>query len=208
MRIAVLMGLAMLMLAGGARAAEPILTLGRPDAPVVVDEYFSLACSHCAEFSAQMMPRLRKEYIDTGKVRVNMYDLAFDKSGLLASALLRCVSSLRVEPMMTALYRAQKGWTHAPDTETALAKLAAFAGLDEAKARACMNDKTVTDALTRQSDEAVKGLRLQGTPSFIVNGTERLYGKRPYEDFATVFDRLLASGARAASVAPALAPSH
>ena len=52
-------------------AAGPLgeRVLGRAGAPVTVIEYVSLTCPHCANFQKHLFARMKKEFIDTGKVR-------------------------------------------------------------------------------------------------------------------------------------------
>ena len=47
----------------------PDMTLGASDAPVTITEYAAPTCPHCARFNGDVFPKIKSEYIDTGKVR-------------------------------------------------------------------------------------------------------------------------------------------
>jgi protein-disulfide isomerase len=64
--------------------------LGDPNAPITILEYSSLTCPHCASFHANTLPQLKKDYIDTGKVKLVFRDFPFDRAALQASMLARC----------------------------------------------------------------------------------------------------------------------
>src|SRR5262245_60622491 len=66
-------------------------SLGKSDAPVVMIEYASATCPHCAQFHRDILPQLRSEYIDTGKLRFIYREFPLDKVAMGASILVRCV---------------------------------------------------------------------------------------------------------------------
>lgn len=86
--------LAALSLAGplAAQGVRPVveMSLGSPDAPVTLIEYASFTCPHCAAFNKDVMPRIKAEYIDTGKVRLVYREVYFDGPSLWASVVARC----------------------------------------------------------------------------------------------------------------------
>ena len=83
---------------GGGSAPAPAATaegimgeraIGRADAPVVVREFFSLTCSHCAAFHRDTMPQVKKELVETGKVRFIFHDFPLDQVALTAAVVAR-----------------------------------------------------------------------------------------------------------------------
>ena len=66
-------------------------SLGKADAPVVMIEYASATCPHCAEFHEKLLPQIKTEYIDTGKVRFIFREFPLDQLALGAFMLARCV---------------------------------------------------------------------------------------------------------------------
>ena len=69
---------------------------GASDAKVTIIEYASFTCPHCATFHKDIFPKLKKEYIDTGKVKFIYREVYFDAPGLWAGLLARCVSSEKI----------------------------------------------------------------------------------------------------------------
>ncbi len=63
------------------------MVIGKADAPVTLIEYASLTCPHCASFHNQVLPTVKKEYIDTGKVRMVYRDFPLDQLALTGSML-------------------------------------------------------------------------------------------------------------------------
>src|SRR5689334_201953 len=96
LKIGALIGLVLAGWVAAASAAEaPVATaedytLGRTDAPVTIIEYASLTCPHCAHFHAETLPKVRQEWIDTGKARLVFRDFPLDKLALVAAMMARC----------------------------------------------------------------------------------------------------------------------
>src|SRR5438067_2761676 len=64
--------------------------LGKADAPVTIIEYASLTCPHCAAFEKEMLPKIKSEWIDTGKAKLVFRDFPLDGSALKAALVARC----------------------------------------------------------------------------------------------------------------------
>ncbi|MBF0248208.1 MAG: thioredoxin domain-containing protein, partial [Alphaproteobacteria bacterium] len=66
------------------------MSIGKADAPVVMNDYSSLTCPHCAAFHTTTLNQIKKDYVDTGKVRVVFHDFPLDRIALAAMMLTRC----------------------------------------------------------------------------------------------------------------------
>ncbi len=184
---------------GSARAADangPLYadrTLGKADAPVKIYEYFSLTCPHCAKFYADTFPRLKAEYIDTGKVLFVSRDFPFDKPGLLAAQMARCVPPDRYFPLVDLLFKGQEQWALASDPQAALQPLGRFAGMSAAQLEACFANKDLETFIVTEVQTAKDKYQVASTPTFIFNdGADRIDGSLPYEKFKVAIDALLA----------------
>ena len=80
--------------------------LGKPDAPITIVEYASLTCPHCAHFANDVLPELKKKWIDTGKVKLVLRDFPLDEPALRAAMIARCAPPDRLlSPLSTRCSR-------------------------------------------------------------------------------------------------------
>ena len=162
--------------------------LGNPDAPVTIIDYSSLTCPHCAEFHNTTLPQIKKEYLDTGKAKLIFRDFPFDQWALKASALARCAPKERYYPLLDVLFKQQNVWSRAADPAKALKQIGALAGVPEAAVDACWASKELTDGILQiQIDGSVKD-KVEATPTFVINGKEKISGAQPFAAFAKAID--------------------
>ncbi len=175
------------------KAAEAIeYSIGDKNAPVVMREFASLTCGHCADFHLKIMPEIKKNYIDTGKLRLVFQDYPLNAPALKAAAIARCVPIEQHQAMLAALFSTQQNWAAQPNVERALTQLARLAGLSEAKATACLKDEKLMEQIVAQQMDAQKKYGIEATPSFVFDGMDGVVrGSRPYPEFAEIIDGLL-----------------
>jgi len=181
---------------GAALAAAPAegpmaeRSIGRADAPVVVHEFFSLTCSHCATFHRDTMPQVKKELIETGRLRFVFHDFPLDQIALTAAAVARSLPVSSYEPFVAALLASQDRWAFARGVNTTeeLAKMAALAGLSRAGFDAAVANEALRKEILKARDEAGRTYGIDSTPSFVLNGpgakNRKEAGVRSYDDFA------------------------
>ncbi|WP_193183548.1 DsbA family protein [Nisaea sediminum] len=144
--------------------------LGNPDAKLLITEYFSMTCPHCARFHTEVLPKLKEAYIDTGKIRFEFKDFPLDQWALRASAMARCLEGKRYFAMVEILMKKQEAWSRANDPYGALVKLGKLAGLSEKQVEDCMNDEKLIDYILNERLTASRDLGITATPSFMMNG--------------------------------------
>lgn len=166
--------------AGGPQGATASVTphledvvLGAADAPVEIVEYASLSCSHCRDFWKQDFPRLKAEYIDTGKVKFTLKDYPTDGDIAIAGiAIARCKGEANYYAIIDDVFSAQYDLLMAARDGAAGAKLVEIGakhGVTPEEVRACISDKRIMTFI----DETVEQGRKQGvkgTPAVFVNG--------------------------------------
>jgi protein-disulfide isomerase len=179
----------------GARAAEadPRLSersIGRPDAPVTVMEFFSLTCPHCARFSRDVLPHIQKELIVPGKVRMVFHDYPLDQLALTAAMVARALPPERYEPFAAALFASQDRWAFARDVNSTeeLAKMAALAGMSRQTFDATIKDDALRNAILQAQASDTNTYHIDSTPTFIFNGPKakdsRHAGEMSFDEFA------------------------
>lgn len=158
-----------------AQSSDPRMadrTIGSADAKTVVEEWFSLTCTHCAEFQKSTFPQVKKDLIDTGRVRYVWRDYPLDQVALVAAMVARALPPERYEPFITTLLLTQDRWAFAQGVNSTdeLAKLAALAGMPRSTFDTTIGDAGLKQAILTAQDAAEKKLNVNSTPSFIING--------------------------------------
>ena len=168
------------------------MAMGKADAPVTIIEYASFTCPHCAAFEAEVFPEIKKNYIDTGKVRFILREVYFDRYGLWASMMARCGGEMRFFGVAEMLFKGQKEWLNGQDpaaTAENLRKIGRSAGLTDDQLNACLSDEAMATALVDwyNANEVKDGVN--ATPTFLVNGEKA--SNMSYAEFSKLLDAKL-----------------
>lgn len=149
----------------------PDLVIGNPNAPVVIEEYASLTCSHCAAFHNDVLPPLKAKYIDTGKVRLVYRDFPLNDLAVGAAMLARCGGGSKREAIVGALFRTQETWAFkAKSPLQELYKIGQRFGFKQAEMEGCLSNEIMFAAIVAQRDEFDAKVKIDGTPTFVING--------------------------------------
>lgn len=144
--------------------------LGKPDAAITIIEYGSLTCPHCAAFDAEVMPKLKEKWIDSGKAKLVFRVFPRDEVDLNAATVALCAPKDRFYAFIDALFASQDQWTAASDKKAALARIALLGGVNKDKFDACYDDKAMGDKLLAGRIVASQQLGVDSTPTFFING--------------------------------------
>lgn len=170
------------------------LTLGPPDAKVVVIEYASMTCGHCARFHKTVFPQLKEKYIDTNKIHFVLREFPLDNLAAAASMLARCSGEDKAFAMIGVLFDKQADWAFVKDNPVpALLDIAKQAGFTKESFEACLKDDDLLKKLLAGRERAASVFGVNSTPTFFVNGT-KLAGVASIEDFSKIIDPLLDAG--------------
>ena len=176
-----------------AEATEIIdMVQGAEDAPITVIEYASFTCPHCARFHSDVYKLLRKNYIDTGKIKFIFREVYFDKYGMWASMIARCSGPDRFFGMTDLILNSQSTWARAGDDLAiveALRKIGRLSGIEDAALDSCLQDGNKLRALVGWYKENAQRDGIQSTPSFLIDGQP--YKNMNYEEFAKILDEKL-----------------
>ena len=163
--------------------------LGDPDAPVTIIEYSSLTCPHCRHFHLEILPEIKKNYIDTGKVKLIYRDFPFDQLGLLATVMTRCAPAERYFGFLDVLFQQQGSWSRSKDPMGDLSRIGKLGGLNPSDFEACLKNQALVDGLVQKRLDGQKKFDVNATPTFIIDGDHNNIGSQPYEDFDKILSK-------------------
>jgi len=168
------------------------IILGDPDAPLTIIEYASLVCPACGAFHTEVYPTVKKEYIDTGRVRFVFRDFptAPVQLAMAGAMLARCAPEGRSALLLTTMFKNQRQWVTSNDPRQALVGYSKLAGMSEEKVDECLASQPLFDQIVEVRDEAVNEYGVAATPTFFV-GSEKVEGLRSVDDFTDIIDRNL-----------------
>lgn len=189
-------GFVALALAGAAQA-EPLSTeealkeriLGNPEAPLTIIEFASLTCPHCARFHMETLPRLKEEWIDTGKAKLVYRDFPTAPVALAvyAAMVARCAPEDRYFKFLDVFYKQQKSWTGNPDPIKALSQLARLGGMNEADFKACTENEALFTGIRETALDGQMEYEIKSTPSFVIGG-KIVRGGMSYDDLNDILE--------------------
>jgi protein-disulfide isomerase len=168
------------------------MTMGDPNAPVTLVEYAMFTCPHCAAFNAEVFPKIKANFIDTGKVKLVFREVYFNKPSLWAAMIARCAPADRYFGIVDVLFRTQPDWVGEQDAEVMLGKLYGIgrqAGLTDDAMNACMQDRALAEALVAEYQKNAETDAIDATPTFLINGQKE--SNMSYEEFETKLNAAL-----------------
>jgi protein-disulfide isomerase len=154
--------------------------IGDPAAPITIIEYASLTCPHCANFHADTLPKLEKEWIETGKAKLIYRDYPLDRYAASASMIARCAPTDKYFTFLNAFFAQQKTWSRADDPVKVLTQLAGLGGMSKEDVDACLANEALQDGILQMRLEGQMEYDINSTPSFVIDGKK--VAKLPYED--------------------------
>ncbi len=171
---------------------EDDFVIGDQDAPITIIEYASMSCSHCASFHNNTLPDIKKEYIDTGKVRMVFRDYPFNYPALLGSMMMRCISNDVKYDYMNALYQLQNTWVNKDPkiSKKELYKIMQSGGMTKDEFNECYSNLDNENLILEGVMAAQKDFNIKSTPSFIVNGN-LVEGNKNIKEFRQIIDKIL-----------------
>ena len=148
----------------------PEMSLGRKDAPVTIVQYASMTCPYCRQFQIETLPLLKREYIDTGKVRyVLRAEFPIGKQSGLATIALRCAPPDKYFVLYDKLMRQQATWVSQEVRPDPIFKVASQVGMTRTQFDSCRENRGMIDALNGIKERG-RTLGIIGTPNFFVEG--------------------------------------
>jgi protein-disulfide isomerase len=165
--------------------------LGAADAKITIVEYASATCPHCAAFHTTVFPELKKEFIDTNKVRFISREFPLDDLALAAFMVARCVPDDKYFGMLDLIYEQQRIWA-GQNARTELLKMAKLAGLSEADFDTCLKNEDLAKGILAIRKDGADKFGVDATPTFYVNG-KKMEGERNMDGFRKAIEEAATS---------------
>ena len=164
--------------------------LGNKDSKIVVIEYASMTCIHCANFHKEVYPKIKENYIDTNKIKYIFRDFPLDKQALFGSVLARCAPREKYFDFVKLILNTQKKWISNDDTfMDKLKNIGKLAGLNENKINTCFKNEQIVDKIIKSRSVGEQKYNISSTPSLIIN--EKKYSAMSYENFEKIIEHLI-----------------
>ncbi len=174
---------------------KPTEIIGKSDAPLTMYELSSLGCTHCAYFHLNILPKLKKDFIDGDKLKVAFINFPLDRKSMQGAMLSECVPLQNRQNFLKMMFESQREWMLSFNTEKILKRYALANGLNKTDAGKCLEDDTLAQRIINDRQEAIDKLKMQGTPAFLISHDgqyEIIYGVPDYETLKSYLTELLA----------------
>ena len=177
-----------------AQAESKVLSIGSPDAKVIIKVFSSLTCPHCANFHTNIYTKLKEEYIDKGLVKFEHHAFPLDLAALNAEVIVRCQDNNEKKfDLLTEMYNKQTTWAVGSDINIInklIKKVGLNFNLSNEKMDKCLKNDQVQDEILEQRIDAQKKYKIESTPTIIID--EKKYsGKVDYKQFKKAIDKNL-----------------
>ena len=164
---------------------------GNQNAKITIIAYESLTCSHCANFHKDVYPSLKKDFIDTGLVKIEFRHFPLDIAALNASKISLCEQDQSLE-ILEKLYSNQQAWIKGKEIEDVNNNLKEFlknAGFD-IDFEKCINNKEIEDYVLNDRIEGTKNFKVNSTPTIIINN-EKFEKSLNYKNLKKTLEKLI-----------------
>ena len=152
--------------------SDNLITLGNNDAKVKIKIFSSHTCPHCASFHINVVPKIKKEYVDTGAVQLIFIDFPLDQAAFNASKLLHCIEPKNQMSFLDSIYKKQNDWTSGADISKINENLKIIAetfGVNQLEFNECLNNNVVSDKILNDRIEGQKKYSISSTPTIVIN---------------------------------------
>ena len=177
-----------------ANASNNILAIGDENAKVTIKVFSSLTCPHCAQFHDKIFDQLKKDYIDTKKVKFEHHGFPLDLAALNAEMILRCKNDpKRNFELLSEIYKRQEIWAVGSDIElinNSIKKIGREFGMEESKMNTCLKNEELQEQILNERIEAQKKYKISSTPTIFIN-EKKYVGKHDFNEFKKELEKIL-----------------
>ncbi len=164
---------------------------GNENAKITIIAYESLTCSHCADFHKIVYPKLKKDFIDTGLVKLEFRHFPLDIAALNAAKIAQCKKDQSLE-ILESLYFNQQDWVKGSTIEEVNNNLKLFVKNQgfNINFEECLNNKVIEDFILNDRVEGTKNFKVNATPTIIINN-EKFEKSLNYKNLKKTLEKLI-----------------
>ena len=170
-----------------------IISVGPDTAEVKIKIFSSLTCPHCASFHINVVSKIKKKYLEYGKVQLIFIDFPLDQAAFNASKLLHCVNKDKRMNFLDAIYKDQEKWTKGStieDINKNLQKIVKILGISSEKFNKCLIDEEISDKILNGRIEANKKYSINSTPTIVIN-EKKLKGSANFNNIKKRIEKII-----------------
>jgi len=175
------------------KISNNLIAIGSNEAKVKIKVFSSLTCPHCADFHTKIIPKIKKEYVDSGKVQIILIDFPLDIAAFNASKLLHCLDEEKQIKFLDIIYEKQNMWTAGEtinDINDNLKKIVENLGINSAKFDKCLLDQRISDKILDGRIDANKKYSINSTPTIVIN-EKKLEGSADFKNIRKNIEKLI-----------------
>tara|TARA_B100001105_G_C22211672_1_gene365700 strand:+ start:111 stop:734 length:624 start_codon:yes stop_codon:yes gene_type:complete len=170
-----------------------MVVIGSNNALVKIKVFSSLSCPHCANFHIKVVPKIKKEYIESGKVQLIFIDFPLDQAAFNASKLLHCLDQKNQIGFLDTIYETQNKWTSGSDINDInkkLKKIVKNLGITSEQFNKCLVDEAISDKILNNRIEANQKYSINSTPTIIIN-EKKLEGSTNFKNIKKKIEKII-----------------
>ena len=172
---------------------KSIFSIGSHEAKVKIKIYSSFTCPHCANFHKQVVPEIKKNYVDTGKVQLIFMDFPLDQAAFNASKILHCIEQNKQIGFLDTIYETQNQWTDGSninEINVNLKKIVKSLGITSSRFDKCVNNKDIEDKILNARIDGHQKYSINSTPTIIIN-EKKLEGSVSFKNIKKKIEKLI-----------------
>ena len=177
----------------GSSVSSGLVVLGSDKAIVKIKVFSSFTCPHCANFHIKVVPEIKREYIDTGKVQLIFIDFPLDQAAFNASKILNCLDKTKQITFLDTVYETQMKWTNGSnldDINKNLKKIVKNLGISSTEFDKCLIDEVISDKILNGRIDASRKYSIDSTPTIVIN-EKKLEGSVSFKNIKKKIEKLI-----------------
>ena len=175
------------------KTQNDLIVIGSDDAVVKIKIFSSLTCPHCAAFHIKVVPKIKKNYIESGKVQLIFIDFPLDLASFNASKLLHCVDQNKQITFLDNIYENQNEWisgVNINEINNNLKKIVKNLGITSMEFNKCLDDEAISDKILNGRIDGKQKYSINSTPTIIIN-EKKLEGSASFKNIEKNIEKLI-----------------